>query len=232
MELKSLSRPTFPHEANMEFKYHVGTSPEGLTWDGEYLWNADEDDAVIRKLEAGTGDVISTIDVDHPPEGLAWDPEGPYLWYCSERDDVICKLDPETGDVLDSFSPPAGDPDGLAWDGENLWNSDDGQAEIYKIDPETGDVLKSFSSPGNDPDGLAFDRYGRLWCCDGGGYRFTRLDTKGNVICGWSSPEGVVSPSGLGWGQGALWMSMDSDSEIWKITDVPYGRLGVLRWES
>jgi len=230
-ELKGLGEITAPplYKVKMKkFKDTSGASPEGLAWDGTYLWSADENDVRIRKLDPRTGDIISTITPDHPPEGLAWDSKGPYLWYCDELDtDSIYKLNPKTGNVLDSFPAPHADPDGLTWDGENLWNSDDGTGEIYKIDPGTGNVLKSFASPGPNPDGLAWDG-DQLWCCDESDFKFTLLGTEGTVAHRWSSPEGSEAPSGLAWGWGTLWMSMDTDSEIWKISDIIFKHLEVL----
>ncbi len=138
--------------------------PEGLAWDGEYLWNASEVYDDIYKLDPSTGLVVDWFpSPDRGSIGLAWD--GEYLWNADCYSPTIYKLDPETGAVVDSFPSPGTGPMGLAWDGEYLWNADRNTDIIYKIDPSTGVVISSFPSPGSGPFGLTWDgEY--LWNAD------------------------------------------------------------------
>lgn len=69
-----------------------GPSPTGLAWDGQYLWNADEDTDIIYELNPSTGSVITSFaSPGSGPYGLAWD--GQYVWNADGNTDTIYKID-------------------------------------------------------------------------------------------------------------------------------------------
>lgn len=129
-----------------------GTFPTGLTWDGQYLWNCDEDLWMIYKLTTN-GNVISSFPAPYAQSlgDLEWD--GNYLWLTSEQSAILFKIDISTGAPVEQFHLPSyGKPDpngfGLAWDGQFLWHSEYGDsARIYKLDPQNGQVISSFVPP-------------------------------------------------------------------------------------
>lgn len=100
----------------------------GLTFDGEYLWNAGNGIG-IRKLDT-KGNLITTYP---PPDdqcaGLAFD--GQYLWNSDYGVNKIYKVD-TSGNVICSYDAPGSCPLGLTFDGTYLWVLDtDG---IYQMD--------------------------------------------------------------------------------------------------
>jgi DNA-binding beta-propeller fold protein YncE len=116
-----------------------GPYPDGLAWDGKYLWNADRDESRIYKLDT-SGNVIDYIEAPGgSPGGLSFD--GTYLWSLSGYTLLIYKLD-FSGNVFESFYSPAtfdsyhiyNFPTGLAWDGKYLWVAYDVDYEetLYK----------------------------------------------------------------------------------------------------
>jgi hypothetical protein len=151
-----------------------GTSPQGLAWDGTYLWNADNDTDQIYKLNT-TGTIISQFaSPGTSPQGLAWD--GTYLWNADNGADQIYKLN-TTGTIISQFASPYAYPQGLAWDGTYLWNADNDTDQIYKLNT-TGTIISQFASPGTSPQGLAWDGT-YLWNADNSADRIYKLDTTG-----------------------------------------------------
>ena len=107
--------------------------PNGLAFDGTYLWIADHVYKIYRITTSGT--VVDSFDSpDHPgfyPSGLAFD--GTYLWIASrENTDTIFKIT-TSGTVVDSFDGPGYNPSGLAFDGTYLWIASHKTDKIYKI---------------------------------------------------------------------------------------------------
>jgi len=91
-----------------------GLQPQGLAWDGTYLWNVQDDndgDAErVYQLDPVTGDTLMSFPVPdtgaasgESPRGLAWD--GQYLWLVSKgsatNNKYIYKIDPFGGGVPD-----------------------------------------------------------------------------------------------------------------------------------
>ena len=69
-----------------------GSSPAGLAWNGQYLWNGDYETHRIYKLNPSTGSVITSFSSPGVyPFGLAWD--GQYLWCADSAADRIYKID-------------------------------------------------------------------------------------------------------------------------------------------
>lgn len=58
----------------------AGGSPSGLTVAGGFIIYGDFDDAVLRALHPGTGEIVGTVTVPGRPTGLTW--AGQHLWYC------------------------------------------------------------------------------------------------------------------------------------------------------
>jgi len=141
----------------------AGTSPQGLTFDGEFLWQSDVGGRIIYKLDPTTGQILAQFAApgDTPqPLGMGWD--GASLWLADSRSpEKIWELD-RSGVALGNFPAPGPSPYGLDWAGGFIWVSDNvvgGLATIYKMDPSTGTILASFPCPGGggSPNGIAHD---------------------------------------------------------------------------
>ena len=189
-----------------------GSDPDGLAYDGTYLWNANPHLMVgtIYKLDM-TGNIIDSFDSPGDnPSGLTFD--GTYLWNADRFNRKIYKLD-TTGNIIDSFDSPGSDPQGLAFDGTFLWNADWDDLQIYKLDT-LGNIINSFDSPGTGPNGLAFDG-DSLWNADFNDEKIYKLDTLGNIIDSFDSPGD--NPSGLTFDGTYLWCADRWDLKIYRI---------------
>ena len=105
-------------------------------------------DAVIRKIDPVTGEVLGTIPApgNGGDSGLAW-AEGT-LWVGQHRNRRIHQIDPETGAVLrtiesDRFVTGITWVDGEFWHG--TWQEE--ASDVRRIDSATGEVLKRLQMP-------------------------------------------------------------------------------------
>ena len=188
--------------------------PYGLTWDGQYLWLAGNNQARIYKLNPSTGEVISSFaSPNSAPRGLTWD--GQYLWLAGDTQDRIYKLNPSTGEVISSFASPDLQPQGLTWDGQYLWLAGSYYDRIYKLNPSTGEVISYFASPELYPRGLTWDgQY--LWLAGDTQARIYKLNpSTGEVISSFASPDN--DPSGLAWDGQDLWLAGYNQDRIYKL---------------
>ena len=146
----------------IEVPAHAGTA-----FDGTHLYQIAE--AVIRKIDRGTGEVVATIPApgNGADSGLAW-AEGS-LWVGQHRDRKIHQIDPDTGAVLrtivsDRFVTGVSWVDGELWHG--TWEED--ASDIRRIDPASGEVLQRLDMPpGTGVSGMESDGGDRFYC--GGG---------------------------------------------------------------
>ncbi|HWW65287.1 MAG TPA: glutamine cyclotransferase [Sphingomonadaceae bacterium] len=146
----------------LDIAAHAGTA-----FDGTHLFQIAE--AVIRKIDPGTGAVLATIPAPgHGADsGLAW-AEGT-LWVGQNRGRKIHQIDPDTGAVLrtiecDRFVT------GVTWVDDELWHGtwQDDASDIRRTDPVTGDVLERLDMPaGSGVSGLESDGGDGFFC--GGG---------------------------------------------------------------
>ena len=186
-----------------------GSSPTGLTFDGTYLWNADDSADKIYKLDL-SGTILASFDSPgSSPKGLTFD--GYCLWNANYWTNTIYKLD-LSGTILASFDSPGYGRYGLTYEGIYFWNADLIDDKIYKLVPP-GTIIASFDSPGSSPTGLTFDGT-YLWNADASANKIYKLDLSGTIIDSFDSPGS--SPKGLAFDGTYLWVADDSDDKIYK----------------
>jgi sugar lactone lactonase YvrE len=188
-------------------------NPQGLTFDGEYLWQADRRTDEIYQIDPTGGTILKTLPAPgYTPCGLTWD--GNLLWCVDAGDGLIHAIDPETGQVRRTIYCPVSKPGDLAWDGDHLWIADYGDDMIHQISSEDGTTLKSIKAPSSRPGGLAFDgKY--LWVSD----RYKNMiymmhPETGDVIIVFDSPGPYCC--GLAWDSSNLWSVDYQNDRIYK----------------
>jgi len=123
--------------------------------------------------------------------------------------------------ITKSFCAPSGtQPNGLAWDGENLWMSSYMlNGGIYKLNPTDGSVLNRYTPPVAQYDGyggLTYDG-SYLWQADaygGGIYKLNPSDC--SVVSSIPSPDKY--PSDLAWDGSFIWVCGYPSQKIYKIS--------------
>ncbi len=177
--------------------------PQGLAFDGEYLWNVDRKSDMVYKIKPGNGSVVDSIPTPgYIPRGLAWD--GRWLWCVDGGDEgLIFAIDPKTEIVERTIYCPVSRPTGLAWDGKYLWIAADRDDEIHQISSEDGTTIVSVPAPTSHACGLTFDGT-YLWVSD----RYQDMiymitPDNGDVIVCFDAPG--PHAWGLAWDGSHLW---------------------------
>lgn len=194
-------------------------SPDGLMWDGAYLWATDCESTRIDKVDPATGLVVGNIDVTGVrSDELAWD--GTSIWLsdhtATEMPNMgappprIYKVDPVSQQVVSYFAAPGQMqyPMGVAWDGAAIWNVDTWDERIYRLDPQSGAVLSSISAPASGSCGMTWDG-ACLWltnaATDGLVYHIDPVN--GEVLLSFAGPGGAGhQATGVAWDGEHLWV--------------------------
>jgi sugar lactone lactonase YvrE len=189
--------------------------PQGLTFDGKYLWNVDRRSDQIYKIDPAAGAIVDSIATPgYIPRGLTWD--GKWLWCADAEEGNICAIDPRTKIVERTISCPVANPTDLAWDGKQLWIAGDGEERLNKISSEDGTTISSIPAPTPNAWGLTFDGT-YLWVSD----RFKDMiymvaPETGDVIVAFDSPG--PHSCGLAWDGEHLWNCDYETDRIYELT--------------
>ncbi len=199
--------------------------PQGLTFDGTYLWNADRKTDMIYKIDPGDGSIVDSISTPgYVPRGLTWD--GKWLWCIDAEESAIYAIDPATKIVEKSIYCPVGRPSDLAWDGQYLWIAADRDTKLHQITTEDGTTVKSIPAPTRNATGITFDGT-YLWVADR--YRdmiYMITPDGGDVIVNFEAPG--KHAWGLAWDGEHLWnVDYQSDRIYQLVVDdgTPFVRL-------
>jgi len=191
-----------------------GECPQGLTFDGEYLWNIDRKSDMIYRVDPQSGHVDdSLVTPGFVPRGLTWD--GKRLWCIDAEEELIYAVNPQTRIIEKSIYCPVGRPMGLAWDGRYLWLAADRNEEIHQISPEDGTTIKTIPAPTRNSTGITFDGT-CLWVADR--YKdmiFMVTPEEGEVIISLDAP--APHAWGLAWDSQNLWNADYQSDRIYKI---------------
>jgi len=185
-------------------------NPAGLTWDGTYLWNSDNDADYIYQLKTDGTQVGGFASPDVIPTGLTWD--GTYLWHCANSVTYIYQLKTD-GTQVGGFASPGPSPFGITWDGTYLLLGDDTAGYIYQLKTD-GTQVGGFAGPGPSPMGVGWDGT-YLWHSDYDADYIYQLKADGTQVGGFASPTGL--PTGLTWDGIYLWHAEYSANYIYQF---------------
>lgn len=188
--------------------------PQGLTFDGKYLWNADRKSDMLYKIDPKSGEVADSIPTPgYVVRGLTWD--GKLLWCVDAAEELIYAVNPKNKIVEKTIYCPSSRPGDLAWDGKYLWLADDRENEIRQLSPEDGTTIVSIPAPTAHPGGLTFDGT-YLWVADR--YRdeiYMVSPDNGDVIISFDAPG--PHAWGLAWDGENLWNVDYQTDRIYKL---------------
>jgi glutamine cyclotransferase len=203
-----------------------GDKPEGLAWDGRYLWCNNFTDGTLYKIDPTDGSVVARYQgqgLPSAPEGLAWD--GEHLWTAHWHTGIIYKMrETVTGmEIVQEFDKPqgAGSTVGLGWDGTSVWLSCwpspdfGGKAQLFELDPKTLEVRNVRLLPVLWIEDLAWD--GRwFWSADWlNSVAFALDPATGDTLHSFASPG--PNPVGTAWDGTHLWMTDTTRDSIWAL---------------
>jgi len=199
--------------------------PQGLTFDGEQLWNADRRSDMIYGIDPGDGSIVDSLPTPgYVPRGLTWD--GQRLWCVDAEEELIYAINPTTQIVEKTIYCPVSRPTGLAWDGQYLWLAADRDDEIHQISTDDGTTIVSIPAPTSHVWGVTFDGT-YLWVSDR--YKdmiYMITPDNGDVIVCFDAPG--AHSCGLAWDGSHLWNIDYQTDLIYQLVvddDTPFARL-------
>jgi YVTN family beta-propeller protein len=138
------------------FTNNIGGFPTEITFDGTYLWTAN-DDSISRTNVVTSLSSTFTIGFSDPQD-IFWD--GANLWVTDIGDDQVKRVNPATGAVLET-TPVGINPFEMLFDGTNLWVANlagDDITVVRAVGGLRGAVMQTLTGNGIDgPLGMAFD---------------------------------------------------------------------------
>ncbi len=181
------------------------STPFGLVWHDNFLWNVLRETGKIYKYNPNTGEYLGSWDVV-PSDPMALTFDGEYFWYSGLHSKVLYKYD-TSFNVVDSITILVESRGGLAFDGNYLWIINEFNSLLYQINPSNGDIVNSIPMPGTRIADLEHDgKY--LWACDYAEAKIYVINpSNGNIMKTFNTP--FDGPWGI---------TIDNNSNIW-ITD-------------
>jgi DNA-binding beta-propeller fold protein YncE len=136
----------------------VGGFPAQITFDGTYLWTANENNGSngsISRIALGSYTVGNFTTGFIAPTGILYD--GAFLWVADGGDNRLKKVNPANGQVVQMVDVGNG-PAYLVFDGTNIWVPNFFSHSVTVVRAATGQVLAQLVDNGlNRPICAAFD---------------------------------------------------------------------------
>jgi len=248
MKLNTLSKVLFPltllltmsvNAAIIDYTIDVTDhiyDPEGMAWDGTYLWVVDDDtDDEAHQIDAVTGQLVSSFAIDPAGfgtpdvESIAWD--GSNLWiadsagvigeYATDGTLLSTITAALTGVTAEDF-----ELEGMTWDGSYLWVAEESSGNIFQLDSlgntinyfSTGLIQTSSVSFYNDSFWIGDDETDRIYQYDASTFGLlSDLDLEAllidaNIDITFNDPKGITWDD-----KGNLWFSDDGDEVLVRI---------------
>lgn len=181
--------------------YSVGSSPEGVAFDGTNIWVANEGSNTVTKLQASTGGVVGTYSVGSSPYGVTFD--GTNIWVANLGSNTVTELLASTGAAVGTYSVGKS-PRNSAFDGTNIWVANTGGNNITELLASTGATVGTYNV-GDFPDAVAFDGT-NIWVANQGDGTLTKLLASTGAVLGTYS-SGVAAPYSLTFDGNNIWVA-------------------------
>lgn len=225
--------PSITPTATLDTSVHItaellapGQSPNGIAWDGETLWLADNSTTIFNMDTSGR--ILASYSAPNAtPEGLVWDGES--FWLFTTNLGNIYEFAIADGKLvtLSQFKSPnsriSGDlNDGLAWDGEYLWYAD--TYNVYQL-TQRGEIVNQLAFP-KEVGALTWDGTS-LWIAYSTFLEpstLVRVDPSGAIQQTYSTPLEKIY--GMVWTDEGLWVigkkdGINTQEGIFRLS-VPY----------
>jgi hypothetical protein len=210
-------------------KVTVGSSPEGMAFDGAYIWVANFGSNSVTQILASTATVVNTFALGSTcptPEGMAFD--GTYVWVvCHENNNVVALT--SSGTIEYNVTVGAF-PTLIAYDGETtqtngpfLWVTNSSSGTVSKIALGTcSPTTKACAAPlsygvGTTPNGVVFDGT-YIWVANGGDNTVTRLLQSNPTVMATYPPSGqglaLSDPYFMAFDGANIWISNNTGTGI------------------
>jgi YVTN family beta-propeller protein len=158
----------------------VEQAPEGIAFDGTYIWCASRNGTGISKVNPTSMTKVSRVTTGTSTSNLVYD--GTYLWVTENDNTSIIKVDPTTEIIQATYNMGAGSgPYDITVDSNGyIWVADISLSKIYKVNPNTGIILVTIQVGGRN---IYFDGT-YIWGHSNSSpdYRIIKIDINTNTI--------------------------------------------------
>jgi YVTN family beta-propeller protein len=189
------------------------SNPEGMAFDGRYVWVANQYDSVT-KIDAQSRTVVGTYAVGRAPQAVAFD--GKYIWVANGNSNAVWVLNPQTGASVNGWATGTY-PTNLLYDGTNMWVSNGfapslGIGSVTRIVAAgTGSPGTTFTIPGLQVRGLAYDGKS-IWVCNSDSNTVSRLRTPNAALMG--TFPGGLGPRGAAFDGSKIWIADSAQNAL------------------
>ena len=164
-----------PHDGTVIEKMEATVRrPQTISWDGEELWEYDEETSNLyrKNLTDGKSRLFGKVSgVNFPYLGFTFfdrtlwliSPDQPYF---TVSNNLITVVKFPRRIRADEFAAPSHSCRGLCHDGEYLWTLDVEEAELFAMHPETGHIVTSYRLPGTIAPSSLIVTEDRVWTID------------------------------------------------------------------
>jgi DNA-binding beta-propeller fold protein YncE len=204
-------------------------NPEGITFDGEYMWTANNGPNAnsVSKFDAATQTLVATYPVGLLPDGVAYD--GRYVWVTNSYSNNVWTLNRDSGQQIDSYSTGTF-PLSIVYDGQNMWIGNgtgvnvgtqiSGKGSLTKIRAADGTPLGTFTI-GNHVRGLTYDGTS-IWACNSNDNTVSRVRVSDVALLA-TYPTGK-GPRAVAFDGANIWVANSGENSLTIIASEPIRR--------
>jgi YVTN family beta-propeller protein len=142
----------------------VRASPTAVVAAQDAVWVAgwtQSGGGLVARIDTGANQVGETIELRHPPTGLAITPDGQTVWVATAADKAVHRIDTAADGVVKQIDLPEA-PDQAAYGDGAVWVTSTKGNAVMRIDANTSKVKTPPIRVGNGPSGIEFGG-DRVW---------------------------------------------------------------------
>lgn len=202
--------------ADRTANYAVGSGAEFSTFDGNFVWVANQFSNTVSKLNISNGSVAANYPVTGNPLGIAYD--GRSIWVSRFAANDVVALDPYTGRVTATVKTEKG-PGFLLYSGNSIWVANRSASSVQKINPSG--VIEGTYKVGKRPAMMASDGT-NVWVANSQSRSVSRINATTGAKADFSVAAGGDGAFGVAFDGTNIWVSNFFGGTIVKLS--PEGR--------
>lgn len=191
--------------------------PDGIAKLGPTLVVASFDGGFLAQVDPANGEILNQLDVLGKPSDVWVDGDERWIWVALFDTGEVVKVDAETFEVAGRVTVGAG-PVGLTGEAGVLWVANNTEGTAVSVDMDSIEVISSVAV-GEGPTATAI--YGDdLWVSVTDAGELVQVDREtGEIIT--RTPVGSSNrggPTGMAVGAGSLWVAMQGERSVVRVT--------------
>ena len=165
------------------------------------VWASSRDETMSR-IDAATGRVVESIDVDVGQSTIAAGAEG--VWFLGEEGSSVMSVDPRTNRVGQEIAIPSASLGAIAVGAGSVWATSPQEGLLWRIEPEADPPIVRSIELAAGAGYLAFGE-GAAWVANYGNGTVYRIDPRTNDV---AAVADVGASQAIAAGAGAAWASV------------------------